>query len=654
MKLFLSLLSFTSVLFYLFLAGFALFRGLKNRANQLFAFFALLLVAWALSYTFIFSAADKDVVVWWYRFSSVGWTLASAAGFHLWFVLTRRHAKKFHILLPILFYAPGIVFLIAALNGLLFAYDFVPVSYGWREMINSLSPWVITYNIVQILFAAGGIIMLLRWQGRNKNSVKIRIQTVIMIVSILISTFLTFLSNFFSSVFSWDIPPLGHVFFGIWAFGIWISIIKYRLMNMTSEIVTDEITSKMMDILILVDPQGNVLKVNHSAEELLGYTQAELTGKAFSPLVHEKDHFFRLVLKVRDEFTPHSNEIQLITKKYELIPVMMSVSLIKDSLSDNAGFVIVAHDIREMKTLQKEIANRKKAQEELRVTYAELEKEKNKLKIRNEIYEHELSLAHSIQMQFIPKNSPSPDIAFYYNSLEEVGGDFFDMVRYPDGSIGIFLSDVSGHGVPAALITSMIKSVTLQFSVLINSPEEFLYLMNDFLFGLTGGNFITAFYGIYDPAEHSLLFANAGHLPPLVVTRDNVTPIGVNKKGVPLGIMSNTEIQQGEKKYRNDKVMLEEGSKVYLYTDGLSETINVKAAADSSEDFGERHLNNILREFSPLPINVFIDRIVQRLIDYRGSGVFEDDICMIGLEVPISKGGVKKGTGKKQEKRKPI
>ncbi len=653
MKLLLSLLSFTFVLFYLFLAGFALYRGLRNRANQIFAVFAMLLAIWALSYTFIFSAADKEQVMLWYRFSSIGWTLASAAGFHLWFILTRRHAKNFHILFPILFYVPGIVFFIASLNGFLFAYDFIPVSYGWRELVDSASPWIIIYNIVQLLFAAGGIVMLLRWQGRNKNSMKIHRQTVIMIVTILISTVLTLLSNFFSSAYNWNTPPLGHVFFGVWAFGIWISIIKYRLMNLTSEIVTEEITSKMMDILIIVDPQGNVLKVNPRVEELIGYSQKELVGKAFSPLVHEKDHFFRLVLKLRNQYTPHSNEIHFISKKHELIPVLMSVSLIKDSLGENAGFVIVAHDIREMKELQKEIVSRKKAQEELRKTYAELETEKNKIKIRNEIYEHELSLAHAIQMQFIPKNSPSPNIAFYYHPLEEVGGDFFDMVRYPNGSIGIFLSDVSGHGVPAALITSMIKSVTLQFCVLINSPDEFLYLMNDFLFGFTGGNFITAFYGIYDPSEKSLLFSNAGHLPPLLVSHDSVTPLGTDKKGIPLGIMSNLEIQQGVKKYRNDKVILEEGSKIYLYTDGLSETVNIKSAEDYTEDFGSIHLNNILRELFPLPIPVFIDRIVQRLIDYRGSDEFEDDICMIGLEVPTGAEETKKGTKEKTGKRKP-
>ncbi|OHD56599.1 MAG: hypothetical protein A2Y33_03635 [Spirochaetes bacterium GWF1_51_8] len=637
MKLLLSLLSFTFVIFYLFLSIFALFRGWKNRANQIFAVFSLLLAAWALGYTFIFSAADMAEVLSWYRFSAVGWNLASAAGFHLWFVLTRKRPRKFHILLPVLFYIPGMIFLSLSLSGALYAYGFIPASYGWKELVNSSDPWVIAYNLFQLSFAVTGIVMLLRWLRQNRNSVKIRIQTVIMIVTILISTVLTFLSNYFSSALGWDIPPLGHIFFGVWAFGIWISIIRYRLMNLTPEIVTDEITSKMMDILILVDPQGNVLKTNPRAEELLGYTQKDLIGKQFSPLVHEKDQFFRLILKIREQYIPFTNELHLVSRKHELIPVSLYATVVKDNLGDNAGFVIVAHDIREMKALKKEVAERKKAQDELKNTYAELETEKNKLKIRNEIYEHELSLARAIQMQFIPKASPSPDIAFYYHPMEEVGGDFFDMVRYPDGGIGIFLSDVSGHGVPAALITSMIKSVTLQFSMELSDPAEFLYLMNDFLYGFTGGNFITAFYGIYRPEQKEFIYANAGHLPPLLIRKDSVTAIGEDKKGVPLGVLSSREIKEGDRKYINQKLAVEEGSKLVFCTDGLTETVSIRDNRTNPEEFGTAYLNSVLIELFPMPVPIFIERLVQRLMDFRNSDRFDDDICMICLDIPLKK-----------------
>ncbi len=150
---------------------------------------------------------------------------------------------------------------------------------------------------------------------------------------------------------------------------------------------------------------------------------------------------------------------------------------------------------------------------------SELEIERNKLKTRNEIMENELALARRIQEQLIPVQQPADFIYSLYKPMDQVGGDFYDFIRFRDSElIGIFLSDVSGHGVPAAFITSMVKTIIMQAGESKGNPAELLLNINTILYNQTDGNFVTVFYGIYNPADNSLLYSNAGHNPPMIIT----------------------------------------------------------------------------------------------------------------------------------------
>ena len=147
----------------------------------------------------------------------------------------------------------------------------------------------------------------------------------------------------------------------------------------------------------------------------------------------------------------------------------------------------------------------------------ELEQEKELLQIRNTTIENELIIARKIQMQIIPGHSPVENIFAFYKPMDKVGGDFYDFLKYRDPhKIGIFLSDVSGHGVPAAFITSMIKTSILQAGADREDPATLLSHLNELLLNQTGGNFVTAFYGIYNPPTREFIFSNSGHNPPLI------------------------------------------------------------------------------------------------------------------------------------------
>jgi HAMP domain-containing protein len=154
----------------------------------------------------------------------------------------------------------------------------------------------------------------------------------------------------------------------------------------------------------------------------------------------------------------------------------------------------------------------------------ELEKEREELALKNNIIQNDLHLARKIQQGLVPVSSPLPCISFLYKPMEQVGGDFYDFIRFRDRhKTGIFICDVSGHGVSAAFITTMIKTAILQSGERKENPAELLTYINDLLCGQTAGNFITALYCIWFPDERRVLYANAGHPQPYLVSDSGVS-----------------------------------------------------------------------------------------------------------------------------------
>jgi serine phosphatase RsbU (regulator of sigma subunit) len=267
----------------------------------------------------------------------------------------------------------------------------------------------------------------------------------------------------------------------------------------------------------------------------------------------------------------------------------------------------------------------------------ELQIEQNKLRQQNKSMLEELKLAQKIQEQFIPKKSPLPNISFYYKPMEQVGGDFLDFIQMPSGNTGIFLSDVSGHGVGAAFVTSMIKSFTLQFGPFISSPAELLNSLNDFLFNMTGGQFITAFYGIYDPVKLLFTYANAGHNLPFIIKDNSIRQLDGEKRGLPLAVLDKDNLSGYRKHYGDDSIVLTKGTKLLFYTDGLLETVNIYDKINLPDidirDFEATELIGSLKEFSHLSSEKLIKKITERLVEFRGSSEFDDDICIISIDI---------------------
>lgn len=267
----------------------------------------------------------------------------------------------------------------------------------------------------------------------------------------------------------------------------------------------------------------------------------------------------------------------------------------------------------------------------------ELELERNKLRFKNKMIDKEMVLARNIQREFIPESPPLKNIALYYKPMYAIGGDFYDFVRFPDPNLlGVFISDVSGHGIPAALVTSMMKSSLLEIAQHTLNPARVMAHLNHALFDLTANNFITAFYGIFDFSTETFEYCNAGHHPPYILTSDMILKLE-SKKSPPLALFDNPALRKQKKHYQNKRVVLNKGTKVLLYTDGLSETVPADSPLgepyDDIIDFETGMFLPILDDIKHETAHVIVKTLREKLIRFRGSEEFEDDVSMICFEI---------------------
>lgn len=259
----------------------------------------------------------------------------------------------------------------------------------------------------------------------------------------------------------------------------------------------------------------------------------------------------------------------------------------------------------------------------------ELDDEKNKALEINQQLLQQLDLARNTQIQLMPHNDPEPHIASLYKPLKQVGGDLYDYIFFPDGRIGIFISDVSGIGVPAAFITLMIKTLLLQIKDTIDSPAVVLKYINNFLYTNIGGHYVTALYGIFNPNNNTFSYANAGHYPPIILKKDSVEYIKKTPT-FPMAVMGTQRLAQNNKNYFNTEISLPGKSKLLLFTDGL---LNVKSGEDKNSMFQYEEMENILKlNFNEKPKH-FVKNIYSALTLYHGNEDFGDDVCLVCVDI---------------------
>jgi len=188
--------------------------------------------------------------------------------------------------------------------------------------------------------------------------------------------------------------------------------------------------------------------------------------------------------------------------------------------------------------------------------------------------------ARVIQQALLPKSSPYiPGFAISGLSVpaRAVGGDWYDFIPFPDGRWGIVLADVSGKGTAAALLMSATRGMLRSLAEACCTPGEVLTRLNELLVDdFPAGKFVTLVYAVLDPEARTAVFANAGHLRPLLIEQDGQRFLEV-ERGLPLGL--------GCGDYSETTITLSPGSKLIFYSDGITEAENA-----SGDEFGARRL----------------------------------------------------------------
>ncbi len=253
----------------------------------------------------------------------------------------------------------------------------------------------------------------------------------------------------------------------------------------------------------------------------------------------------------------------------------------------------------------------------------ELENNYRYIEQKNTQIFNDLRLARSVQVNLIPQDPPVMEGVGLYAAfipLAELGGDYYDFIQFnePD-RVGVFISDVSGHGVAAALVSSMVKTLVHTAGHEKTSCGEFLAWVNERIIGLTKENFITAFYGIFDTGTRVLRYARGGHPYPYLI-RTNGTIEELRSDGVLLGVKHGLTFEERE-------VELRQGDRVLFYTDGLMEARNFR-----HEEFEKTLINDIILRQRKMPMDSLIQSIIQGLFDFCGTSAINDDVCIILME----------------------
>lgn len=240
--------------------------------------------------------------------------------------------------------------------------------------------------------------------------------------------------------------------------------------------------------------------------------------------------------------------------------------------------------------------------------------------------QQDLMAARRIQESILPPGPPVVArlaIASRYVPMAEVAGDFFDFAELEGGRCGVLVADVSGHGVPAALVASMVKVAFQAQAGHHDDPAAVLAGMNHVLGQRLEGRFVTAGYACIDPAGGTLRYAGAGHPPLVLVTADGaVEPIAAN--GMILGILPGTIYKSAERP-------LVPGDRIVMHTDGVVEAFNAE-----EEDFGDARLHALLLATLDRPAEACADRILEAVKAWAGvdrTRGLEDDLTLVVVDV---------------------
>ena len=251
------------------------------------------------------------------------------------------------------------------------------------------------------------------------------------------------------------------------------------------------------------------------------------------------------------------------------------------------------------------------------------------LLMRNKL-EFDLRLASSIQRYLLPENLPQTDsleFAVKYLPQQLIGGDFYDFFKLPHGKIGVVIGDVSGKGIPAAILMALCQTKLRYIAMSGKSPAQTLCLLNsEMVHAMRSDMFITIIYLVIDPKSGEARFARAGHEPPLLARADSdeaAQPL--KSSGMALGMVSE---ELFDEVMEDASFKMNSGDVLVLYTDGLTEAANPEGG-----EFTAKKLAQTISTLRSRNANDLNDEIIKSVEAFMGPGnKYGDDLTLLTVK----------------------
>jgi len=370
-------------------------------------------------------------------------------------------------------------------------------------------------------------------------------------------------------------------------------------------------------------PDNPIIYANEGFERITGYSIAEVVGRNCRFLQGEDTdpeaiEEIRRALGENRELT-----VEILNYRKDGTPFWnrLTIDPVRDAEGRVTNYIGIQVDVTERR-LAEEALNRAKEE----------------LESANDRMQRDLQAAARVQQALLPSESlavPGADIAWRLSPCSELAGDFLSFYQLGENQLGLYLLDVSGHGVAAALLSvtvSRMLSETSRQSVLFDaaagpedrnlvSPSGVAAKLNElFAFNPRTAQFFTLLYGLLDTDERTFRYVSAGHLPPIRVPRQG-QPTRLSSDGFPIGLLP-------ERTWVDRLVHLDGGDRVYFYTDGL-----VEAASRDDVEFGMDRLTDLLASLRSQSLETGLDRVLRVVDDWTGPTPLEDDASILVVEI---------------------
>ncbi len=374
-------------------------------------------------------------------------------------------------------------------------------------------------------------------------------------------------------------------------------------------------------VLNLIKNQGYFIKETSEKVELFFPVKSEGTISGYLRVIFTKKFINEKILRVRKGILLFSLLTILVGIFLSYILTSIIIKPVK-KLEEGArivgmgdlNYVIEVNTSDELGVLAEEF-NRmttklKEAQQEI---------------IEKERYEEQLEIARRIQENLLPDKLPQLkeiELSAYYKAAKGVGGDYYDVIEFGKNKIGLIIADVSGKGVPAALVMVMIRTMFHTIGKVFMHTSRTLEVINNGITGrLTGDKFATMFYLLYDYKTGKLQFSNAGHNVVFLYRKRENKIYELDTEGIPVGVLPDST-------YGIDETQMEEGDMILLYTDGITE------AMDEKENlFGSDRVKNIIKENHNLPAEELKQKIIDEITKFTGTAPQHDDMTLVLMKV---------------------